>query len=141
MNLTKYYTIFALISLGLFWSCQKEVETPVACVEGPVTAQVGQVIEFNNCSTNASFGSLWTGDETNNLTRAYANLGDTTILDSRGRIKLAQGFDLPPGTSTTYSYSEPGVYTVTLIASAVADWGETVLTDITEYEITVIGEE
>ncbi len=137
MNLKNYYTLFVLIPLGLLWSCQKEVESPVACIEGPATVQVGQVIEFNNCSTNATFGALWTGDETNNATRAFANLGDTTLLDSRGRIKFAQGFDFPPGTSTTYSYSEPGVYTVTLVASVAADWGETVLTDIIEYEITV----
>jgi hypothetical protein len=126
-------SLFTLVLIALVISCKKETPPPTACLSGPITAKVNEPIEFENCSQNASHGSLWTGDET----KVYALNNDTTTLDRRGRIVYNRGVNFPSGTKISYSYKTAGTFTVTLVASSPADWGENVFKDVVEQVITI----
>ncbi|MBN1181163.1 MAG: hypothetical protein JXB49_02675 [Bacteroidales bacterium] len=112
-------TILAgLLGLILF-SCSKEIEKPVACLEAPSKAIVGEQIDLISCSSNSDFLSIWTGD----TTHVYELRNDTLMVDKRGNIIENTGFDITITQQMKYAYKEPGTYTITLVASKAGDNG------------------
>ena len=125
--------VLSLLLLSFTVSCQEESEIsqPQACFDTQVeispgqlapasTAKVGQGITFTLCSTADRY-TLWPGDKGHDITGATVEFdedkGLASPLNTGLTINVADG-------QIVYSYSEPGMYQATLVATNVIYAGE-----------------
>ncbi|MBN2729235.1 MAG: hypothetical protein JXR53_08420 [Bacteroidales bacterium] len=122
-----------LLGLILF-SCSKEIEKPIACLNAPSKAFAGEQIDLISCSANAEFISIWTGD----TTHVYELRNDTLMVDKRGNIIENTGFDITTTQQMKYSYKEAGTYIITLVASKSEEDGRVLYQSESSHVINIL---
>lgn len=116
--LTVLIPVFSLLLIG---GCEKEdISQPRACFTVDVTeANVGEPVTFTNCGEGKAF-SIWTGDSYH----AYANYGSDAGVN----------FDEE---TWSYSYPEPGTFTVAVVATSYGNNGEDVFEDVDSLVVNI----
>ena len=115
------YVFIPILSILIIWGCEEEdINTPRACFTVDVTeANVGEPVTFTNCGEGKAF-SIWTGD----TYHAYANYGTDAGVK----------FDKTPW---SYSYPEPGTFTVAVVATSYGNNGEDVFEDVDSLVVNI----
>jgi hypothetical protein len=113
--------VILIICIAIFWGCEKEdISQPRACFTVDVTeANVEEPVTFTNCGEGKAF-SIWTGD----TYHAYANYG------------IDAGVNFDEG-SWSYSYQEPGTFTVAMVATSYGNNGEDVFEDVDSLVVNI----
>jgi hypothetical protein len=122
MKKNKIFTpILLLAAILVFQGCAKEdIMQPKACFSADVIeANVGEPVTFTNCGEGMSF-SIWTGDSYH----SFANYG------SDAGVVLTDDF-------ISYSYPEPGTFTVAIVATSFGNNGEDVFEDVDSLVVTI----
>ncbi len=122
MKKNKIFTpILLLAAILVFQGCAKEdIMQPKACFSADVTeANVGEPVTFTNCGEGMSF-SIWTGDSYH----SFANYG------TDAGVVLTDDF-------ISYSYPEPGTFTVAIVATSFGNNGEDVFEDVDSLVVTI----
>ena len=115
------YVYIPILSILIIWGCEKEdIPNPRACFTVDVTeANVGEPVSFTNCGEGKAF-SIWTGDSYH----AYANYGSDAGVN----------FDKD---TWSYSYPEPGTFTVAVVATSYGNNGEDVFEDVDSLVVNI----
>ena len=115
------YVFIPILSILIIWGCEKEdINKPRACFTVDVTeANVGEPVTFSNCGEGKAF-SIWTGDQYH----SYANYGTDAGVK----------FDKTPW---SYSYPEPGTFTVAMVATSYGNNGEDVFEDVDSLVVNI----
>ena len=147
MNNIKITSLVLILFVGFTqYSCEKEyeVDEPIACfsikntlLEDIISANVGEEVVFMPCdfSNDGDLYVVWTGDEGHN----YQQYLDSIKLSSGAEqyVDKDQGAVVTSDVGYTYSYSTPGTYTVTWIATNNSGFGDNTKQNILEREIEI----
>ncbi len=131
MKPNKHIRIFVFLALltGIV-SCSKEVPEPIACFEvSSQTIKLGESVTFTSCS-NADHTSIWTGDTGRDYTKRERT-GETRYVARDTGVRVVNGV-------YTYTYRNPGQYTVYWIATNAGNDGRDVKTAAAQRVITVV---
>jgi len=109
MKIQPTFSYLLIITLFIVSSCSKEAEVPEACLNGPQTGKVYELVTFTACSV-ANYQVLWTGDSLHNYDRR------NEVFYSRDKPVFQTGWTMKDGVFQ-YRYSEPGEYKVVFIAT------------------------
>jgi len=122
--------IVFLALLTAIVSCSKEVPEPIACFEvSSETIKLGESVTFTSCS-NADHTSIWTGDTGRDYTKRERT-GETRYVARDVGVRVVNGV-------YTYTYRNPGQYTVYWIATNAGNDGRDVKTAVAQRVITVV---
>jgi plastocyanin len=120
---------FIFILTGIF-SCSKEIPDPVACFEvSSETIKLGESVTFTSCS-QADHTSIWTGDTGRDYTKREIT-GETRYVARDVGVRVANSV-------YTYTYRNPGQYTIHWIATNVGNDGRDVKTAVAQRVVTVV---
>ena len=125
-----FKTILMLVIFTGIMSCSKEIPEPIACFEvSAETIKLGESVTFTSCS-QADHTSIWTGDTGRDYTKRERT-GETRYVARDVGVRVANGV-------FTYTYRNPGHYTIHWVATNVGNDGRDVKTAVAQRVITVV---